>query len=282
MSMLRIDAHHHLWRYDGTEYAWLSDGMSALQRDFLVDDLQAALSNADVAAAVAVQARQSVLETRFLLESARESAAICAVVGWVPLASAGVRGVLDEFSSDKKFVGVREITQGHAKRFFGADDFNQGVSELTRRGLTYDVLIHENELDEATRFVQRHPKQQFVLDHAAKPKIAAGELEPWRTKMHELARCENVCCKLSGLVTEADWLRWSIEDLRPYLDVCVEAFGPKRLMAGSDWPVCLLATEYARWWSVLEEYFAEFSDGERYGVFGGNAVNFYGIEGIQA
>ncbi|MEO6923207.1 MAG: amidohydrolase family protein, partial [Bryocella sp.] len=169
-----------------------------------------------------------------------------------------------------------------AKSFLGKDDFNRGIRELTARGLTYDVLIHENELDEAIRFVQRHPQQKFVVDHAAKPKIKAGELEPWRGKIRELARCENVWCKLSGLTTEADWTRWSTSDLRPYLDTCVEAFGPKRVMVGSDWPVCLVATEYARWWKVLEEYFAEFSEEERHNLFGLNALEFYNIKGKQA
>jgi L-fuconolactonase len=277
--MLRIDAHHHLWRYNAEEFAWLSDDMSALRRDFLVGDLEETLASASVHSTVVVQARQSVFETKFLLQCARESEAICAVVGWVPLQSMAVNAMLDEFADEKKLVGVREIAQGQPEGFLDDEAFNRGVSALTARELTYDVLIHENQLEEAIRFVSRHPRQQFVVDHAAKPKIAAKELEPWRARMKELARSENVWCKLSGLVTEADWREWSVDDLRPYLDVCVEAFGTRRLMAGSDWPVCLVATEYAQWWAVLDEYFSTFSEDERRDVFAGSAVEFYGIEG---
>jgi L-fuconolactonase len=280
--MLRIDAHHHLWRYDEEEFGWLDDSMAALRRDFLVGDLEQALASASVHAAVAVQARQSVFETRFLLQSAKESSAICAVVGWVPLRSMALSTVLDEFVDQSKLVGVREIAQGQPVGFLDDESFNQGIRELTSRGLTYDVLIYENQLEEVTRFVQRHPQQKFVLDHAAKPKIAAGELKPWRNNIKQLGDCDNTSCKLSGLVTEAAWKDWNLDTLRPYLDTCVEAFGPKRLMAGSDWPVCLVATEYACWWSVLEEYFADFSEEERHDVFGRNAIEFYGIEGVQA
>lgn len=277
--MLRIDAHHHLWRYNAEDFSWLGSDMAALRRDFLLPELEQTLASAGVRAAVAVQARQSVHETRFLLECARKSAALCGVVGWVPLRSMEVSSVLDEFAFETKLVGVREIVQRSHAGLLEDHAFNRGVGELTARGLAYDVLIYADQLEEATRFVRRHPQQRFVVDHAAKPRIAESELEPWRTRMRELARSENVWCKLSGLVTEAEWHGWSAEDLRPYMDVCVEVFGMQRLMAGSDWPVCLVATEYARWWRVLEQYFVSSSEEEQRDVFGRNAVRFYGVEG---
>ncbi|SNS46897.1 L-fuconolactonase [Granulicella rosea] len=280
--MLRIDAHHHLWRYDAREFAWLNEDMAALRRDFLTAELEDVLATAGVQAAVAVQARQSVLETKFLLQCARESAAICAVVGWAPLRSANLGAMLEEFADETKLVGLREIVQDQLRGFLEDEAFNRGVRELTARGLTYDLLIYDNQLDEATRFVRRHPNQRFVLDHAAKPRIAKGELEPWRTRLKELARAENVRCKLSGLATEADRSAWRAEDLQPYLDVCVEAFGTQRLMAGSDWPVCLVATGYAPWWALLDSFFAGFSTDERQDVFAKSAMAFYGIEGAQA
>jgi len=149
---------------------------------------------------------------------------------------------------------------------------------MQKTGLVYDLLIVEGQLDEAIRFVDRHPKQAFVLDHIAKPKIASGEIEPWRARIKELSLRTNVSCKLSGLVTEDVWSRWSIESLRPYLDVVSEAFGADRLMAGSDWPVCLMATGYARWWQVLRDYFADFSDDERADIFGATAVRIYNLK----
>jgi L-fuconolactonase len=276
--MLRIDAHHHLWNYNREEFAWLEDGMQLLQRDFLVCDLEDALASANVNAAIAVQARQSIAETKFLLAAAAANQSICGVVGWVPLRSPEVEAILDEFAGAPKLVGVREIAQGEPAGFFDDPAFNHGIEQLTRRGLAYDVLIFENQLEKVTRFVARHPRQKFVLDHAAKPKIAARKLEPWRSRIKELALQSNVSCKLSGLVTEAEWKNWTLDDLKPYLDTCVEAFGTDRLMAGSDWPVCLVATHYARWWKALDAYFAPFADEERNSVLGRNALDFYGVE----
>lgn len=278
MAPLRIDAHHHLWRYSPNEFSWLDDTMRELRRDFLVEDLKSVMSTAHVSATVAVQSRQSVAETRFLLDCARESSAVRGVVGWVPLCSAALGGVLDEFADEKHLVGMREIAQGQPKGFLDDASFNRGIAKLTVRDLAYDVLIYEDQMEEAIRLVDRHPKQRFVLDHAAKPKIAIGDIKHWRAKLQELAQRENVWCKLSGLVTEADWQGWTPDGLRPYLDACVDAFGVRRVMAGSDWPVCLVATEYAQWWHVLETYLADFSVDEREHVMGESAAEFYRIE----
>jgi L-fuconolactonase len=277
----RIDAHHHLWHFHKAEFAWINDTMAALRRDFLIEDLCHALHSAKIDASVAVQARQTLEETQWLLECAETTPAICGVVGWVPLTADHLSALLDRFMDHEKLAGFREIVQSEPDGYLDRADFNRGIAQLAARNLTYDLLIHERQLEEATRFVDRHPQQIFVLDHAAKPCIAGGELEPWRSRLREFAKRENVCCKISGLVTEADWLTWTLEGLRPYLDSCVEAFGPERLLAGSDWPVCLVASSYPQWWSVLTDYFASFSDHEVQRIFGGNAIDCYRLTALS-
>jgi len=280
MPTPRIDAHHHLWHYTPAEYGWIDASMAALQRDFLPADLVSALHSANIPSAIAVQARQSLEETHFLLDCAATTPQICAVVGWVPLASDNsddLSATLDRFSPHKKLVGFREIVQGQPAGYLDEPNLNRGIAQLTARNYTYDILIYQHQLEEAIRFVDRHPHQRFILDHAAKPRIAAAELEPWATHLRALAARPNVACKVSGLVTEAHWQNWSLETLRPYLDTCVEAFGPHRLLAGSDWPVCLVASTYAHWWSTLEQYFAPFSSDEKQRIFGLNAIDLYRI-----
>jgi L-fuconolactonase len=270
----KIDAHHHLWHYTPEEYEWISEEMMLLRRDFLRNDLRAALRSANVDATIAVQARQTVEETQWLLACADEMPAIAAVVGWLPLKADNLSELLDVVHSPR-LAGLRHVVQGEPDGFLDDPAFDRGIAHLAPRGLTYDVLIFERQLAETIRFVDRHPRQEFVLDHIAKPRIAAGELEPWATHIRNLAQRPNICCKLSGLVTEADWTAWNLETLRPYLDICVEAFGSDRLLTGSDWPVCLVASSYAGWWAVLEEYFATFSASEKEKIFGANAAAFY-------
>jgi L-fucono-1,5-lactonase len=273
-----IDAHHHLWRYSATEYDWIDDRMATLRRDFLIPDLVAELANAGIDGSVAVQARQTLEETRWLLELARSCEAIRGVVGWAPLATSDCEASLYTLAEEPKLVGLRHVVQAEPKGFMDGADFNRGIRAMHSTGLIYDLLIVESQLGEAIRFVDRHPQQMFVLDHIAKPKIAVGEIEPWRTRMRELSQRKNVCCKISGMVTEDAWSHWSIESLRPYLDAIVDAFGPHRLMAGSDWPVCLVATGYARWWNVLRNYFASFSENERAEIFGATTIRVYDLE----
>ncbi|HWZ51891.1 MAG TPA: amidohydrolase family protein [Granulicella sp.] len=276
-TALRIDAHHHLWNYSLAEYSWIDDTMAALRRDFTAADLHEVMSTASVDGAIAIQARQTIEETSWLLDCADATDKICGVVGWAPLLTGELGAVLDGFATRGKLVGIREIVQAEPDGYLDQRAFGQGMAELTRRGLAYDLLIRERQLEEAIRLVDRHPQQRFVLDHAAKPRIAASDMEPWRQHIHALGQRGSVFCKLSGLVTESNWSHWSLDTLRPYLDVCVEAFGPHRLMAGSDWPVCLVASSYAHWWSVLDEYFAPFSSVERQRIFGGTAIEFYGL-----
>lgn len=272
---MTLDSHHHLWRYTTAEYGWIDDSMSILRRDFLPADLERELAAAHVDGAVTVQARQTLDETRWLLALANDTPSIRGVVGWAPLADDGIERILDEFADAPKLKGLRHVVQAEAPGFLDGEAFNDGIRTLNSRGLVYDILIFERQLEEAIRFVDRHPNQTFVLDHIAKPKIAAAELEPWRTNLRELARRQNVSCKVSGLVTEAHWSDWNLEALRPYLETVLDAFGPSRLMAGSDWPVCLVASSYAGWWEVLRTYFAGLSEDEQAEIFGQTASRIY-------
>ncbi|MEO8736359.1 MAG: amidohydrolase family protein [Edaphobacter sp.] len=275
----RIDAHHHLWRYSPEEYGWIDEEMATLRRDFLPQDLMRELVVAGIDGTVAVQARQTMEETRWLLKMADECEAIRGVVGWAPIAGEDFPGVMEEFESRSKLKGLRHVIQGEKdENYILREDFNSGIRTLLGSGLVYDILIYERHLPQAIDFVDEHPEQVFVLDHVAKPLIREGLLEPWAARIRELGQRENVWCKVSGMVTEAGWSNWTPETLRPYLDVVVEAFGVQRLMAGSDWPVCLVASEYGRWFDVLRRYFAGFSEGERDAVFGGTAIAVYGLE----
>jgi L-fuconolactonase len=272
-----IDSHHHLWRYSAEEFGWIDDDMATLRQDFLLEDLIGELATAKVDGLVTVQARQTLEETRWLLALAQDCDAVRGVVGWAPIASLEFGASLDKFAVETKLVGLRHVVQAEPDGFLDGTKFNSGIRAMRGSGLIYDLLIVERQLEEAIRFVDRHPDQVFVLDHIAKPKIASGEIEPWRGRIRDLSKRTNVVCKISGMATEDSWSRWSIERLRPYLDVVVEAFGPDRLMAGSDWPVCLVATDYGRWWSVLREYFAGFSEVERAQILGETAIKTYGL-----
>jgi L-fuconolactonase len=276
----RIDAHHHFWKFEKAEYSWISEEMVALRRDFLPADLHEHMRAVGIAGAISVQARQTLEETRWLLQLAEEHSFLRGVVGWAPLASADIPRYLDELAAHPKLKGIRHALQDEPDdEFMLREDFTRGLSALTGTGLVYDILIHERHLVYAVKLVDRHPNQVFVLDHLAKPLIRGRELSPWRERLKELAARPHVHCKLSGLVTEADWTRWTIDDLRPYFDTALECFGPARLLAGSDWPVCLLASGYERWWETLDELVSALSPSERTSIFGENALRVYRLGG---
>jgi L-fuconolactonase len=272
-----IDAHHHLWHYSAIEYGWIDDRMAALRRDFLPTDFINELASAGIDGAVTVQVRQTLEETQWLLELAAKHKEILGVVGWAPISSAYFENSLNALSTNPKLVGLRHVVQAEPQGFLDSEDFNRGIRALRGTDLVYDILIFEHQLAEAIRFADRHPQQVFVLDHIAKPKIEAGELEPWSTQIRELSKRSNVCCKVSGMVTEDSWSNWSIDSLSPYLDTVVDAFGAHRLLAGSDWPVCLVAANYMQWWQLLRDYFAPFSADERADIFGATAVKIYNL-----
>lgn len=274
----RIDAHHHLWIYSMENYGWISGEMGAIARDFLPDDLEKEIAAAGVDGTVVVQASHTLHETEWLLGLAKDSKHIRGVVGWAPISSAAFPGILDKWRGEKKLKGLRHVIQDEPdENFMYREDFNRGVAQLAGTGLVYDILIYERHLPAAIAFVDRHPKQVFVLDHIAKPSIRDGVFEPWARNLRELARRENVYCKVSGMVTEADWEKWTSEDLRPYFEIVLGAFGPARLMAGSDWPVCLLATSYSKWFATLREFAQALSASEKDLIFGEVAAQVYSL-----
>jgi L-fucono-1,5-lactonase len=276
---MHIDAHQHFWIYDPREYDWIDDSMATLRRDFLPDDLQSELERAGFQGCVSVQARQTIEETRWLLELAESSPFILGVVGWVDLQSPDVRSQLRAFARSPKLVGVRHIVQAEPDdRFLLRPEFVRGISFLEEFDLAYDILIYTKHLPVAAEFVRQFPRQRFVLDHLAKPPIRSGSLHPWERGIRELAGFPNVFCKLSGLLTEADWQQWKPEHIAPYLDVAFECFGTERLMIGSDWPVCTVAAPYSRAMGVVKDYVGRQSLPAQEAILGGNAQRFWRLQ----
>lgn len=277
--MLRIDAHQHFWKYSAAEYDWIDDRMVALQRDYLPGDLKPLLEASDFDGSIAVQARQSLEETRWLLELAGKNHFVRGVVGWVDLCSAKIRNQLSEFAGNRRLVGVRHIVQGEPDdEFMLRKDFGEGIGLLCEFGLAYDLLLYPRHLPVAAKLVRQFPEQTFVLDHIAKPLIADGVLEPWAGEIRELAKFPNVSCKLSGMVTEAKWKRSTQADFRPYLDVVLDAFGPERLMIGSDWPVCTVSADYATTMGIVSQFLEPLTAGEGDAILGGNCARVYKIK----
>ena len=278
---MKIDAHHHLWKYSAAEYGWISPEMRVIRRDFLPRDLEPLMHHFDIEGTVAVQARQTLEETDWLLGLADQHKLIRGVVGWVPLADgARVKQNLERLAARPKLRGVRHVVQDEPDPgFILRPDFNEGVKALREFKLRYDILIFERHLPAAIEFVDRHPDQTFILDHIAKPRIKDRMLSPWDRNMRELSRRQNVYCKLSGMVTEADPRHWTPAGLQPYIDVALDAFGPKRLMYGSDWPVMLLAGDYAHWYRTVRAAIGKLSKNEQERILGGTAAEAYGIVG---
>jgi L-fuconolactonase len=251
--------------------------MSAIRRDFLPEHLAEEIARAGLDGTVAVQAGD-LAETEWLLDLANQWDFIRGVVGWVPLRDPGVENTIERLARNPKLCGLRHIVQDEPdSNYILREDFNAGIRTLRTFGLTYDILIFERHLPQAIQFVDRHPDQVFVLDHIAKPRIKAGEISPWRENIQELSRRPNLYCKISGIVTEADWTRWTSEEIQRYIDVALEAFGPRRLMFGSDWPVCLLASPYAKWVNLVERAFRALSVSEQERFWGGTAIEAYGL-----
>lgn len=275
---MRIDSHQHFWNYSAAEYPWIGLGMERLARDYLPEDLAPLLAAEGIHGSVAVQARQSVAESHWLLKLAQDHPLVKGVVGWVDLRSDRVGDDLHALAANPTFVGVRHVVQDEPDpRFVLGSDFGRGLRELHQHGLTYDLLLYPDQLPAAIELVGLVPEQPFVVDHLAKPRIAAGEIEGWERDLRAIARHDNVCCKVSGMVTEAARRGWKWDDFTPYLDVVLEAFGPARLMVGSDWPVCLLAGEYADVAAIPRDYFGRLSADEQAQIHGGTATRFYGL-----
>jgi L-fucono-1,5-lactonase len=273
---MRLDSHQHYWHYDPLKYSWIDETKAILGRDYLPSDLEPHLSALGFDGTIAVQACDAISDTAFLLQLADRHESIKGVVGWVDLCSDRVEDQLRQFAPHPKLVGVRHIVHDEPDDdFILRDDFRRGISRLREFDLTYDLLLFPRHISRAVRLVEEFPDQPFVLDHIAKPFIRDRQFSPWREDLRRLAACPNVTCKLSGLVTEARWDQWEPQDVHPYLDIVVEAFGPSRLMIGSDWPVCLLAGEYERVMDVVIDYVGRLSNEERSGILGTNAARAY-------
>ncbi|HXS74901.1 MAG TPA: amidohydrolase family protein [Terracidiphilus sp.] len=275
---MRLDAHQHFWKYSPAEYGWINDKMGGLRRDFLPQDLRPLLASEGFDGSIAVQARQSLEETRWLLELAVRNDIVRGVVGWVDLRSPDLSAHLHQFAQNPKLVGFRHVVQDEPDdEFMLRSDFRRGIGRLREYNLAYDILIFPRQLQAAIKLVHEFPDQRFVLDHIAKPMIAEGRMEPWDLGIRELAKAGNVCCKLSGMVTEARWDDWKAADFRPYLDTVLDAFGSARLMIGSDWPVCTVAGTYGRAIGLVRDYIGQLTSSEQEAMLGGNCARFYGI-----
>ena len=273
---MKIDAHQHFWCYNESDYSWINDQMKVLQRDYLPDNLLPELKNIGFEGSIAVQARQSLEETMWLLELADKYDFIKGVVGWVDLCSGEIENQLEEFSKNPKLVGVRHVIHDEPDNYFMAsDNFQYGISLLGKYGLTYDLLVFPKHLQLAAELVSHFPDQKFVLDHIAKPLIKDHVKSPWNKDIIKLAQNSNVYSKLSGMVTEADWKNWRASDFQYYLDTAFDAFGENRLMIGSDWPVCNVAGNYREIMNIVIEYFSNIDNEILNKILGENCMHFY-------
>lgn len=273
--MTIIDTHQHFWKYDPVNYSWINDEMQVIRRDFLPGDLALVVNEEKLLGTVAVQADQTEAETDWLLQLAAKNDFIKGVVGWVDLRSSNIEERLQHYQRFSKLKGFRHVLQGEEPSFMLQESFLNGISKLNEYGFAYDILIFPQHLEAALQLVKQFPQQRFVVDHVAKPTIKDGKIDEWKTGMQQLAKHKNVYCKISGMVTEADWKNWTAEQLKPYIDVVVESFGIDRIMYGSDWPVCLVASTYNKWIETVKDYFSAYSAEDQEKVFSGNAIKFY-------
>ncbi|MEC0124899.1 amidohydrolase family protein [Paenibacillus pabuli] len=275
---MKLDAHQHFWNYNVHEYGWIGEPMNVIRRSFLPEDLEPLLTNSGVSGCMAVQARQTVEETEWLLHLAEQHEFIKGVVGWVDLCSADVSHQLEKYASSPWLKGVRHVVQDEPdEKFVLRDDFQRGIALLQQYNLAYDLLVSKEQLPHAIELVKKFPEQRFVLDHLGKPDIKASKVSPWKEAIYALSEQPNVYCKWSGMITEADWENWKQEDFTPYLDTALEAFGPDRVMFGSDWPVCTVAGTYAQTLEIITKHMKSFSEAEQQMIFGGTCAAFYQV-----
>jgi L-fuconolactonase len=276
--MQKIDAHQHFWKFDPVRDSWITEEMSVIRKDFFPADLKAILEANGFDGCVAVQADQSETETDFLIRLANENDFIKGVVGWVDLQASNIKERLEQYHQNKIVKGFRHVLQGEPQRdLMLTPKFRNGIKALQAFNFTYDILIFPDQVKFATEMVAAFPEQKFIIDHLAKPSIKEKEIEGWKKDIDAIAKQENVWCKLSGMVTEANWKEWEPDDFVPYLDAVVEGFGIDRILFGSDWPVCLVAATYKEVVDILAGYFSSFSKTEQEKIFGGNATRFYNL-----
>jgi L-fuconolactonase len=275
---MKIDSHIHFWKYHPVKDAWITDDMKVIQADFLPNDISLVFKENNIDGCVAVQADQSEAETHFLLQLADENDCIKGVVGWVDLRAPNLDERLNYFSQFKKLKGFRHIVEAESDAaFLLQEDFCNGIKKLAKYNFTYDILVADAQLKTVAAFVKKFPEQRFVIDHLAKPNIKQPDFLIWEAAIKAIATYPNVYCKVSGLVTQADWNHWKTTDFTYCLDVVTTAFGVERLLFGSDWPVSLLAASYAESTNILREYYAVFSTKEQENFWGINAMRFYNL-----
>ena len=273
---MRIDAHHHFWKFDPSELDWITEDLTVLRKDYSPKDLQPILEAAGIQGTVLVEARGHIDETSRLLAYAEEADFVHGIVGWFPLIDPALDETLAAYVTSPKLKGARHAVSAEPDpEYMNREDFNRGVKALAERNLTFDLSFYPPQLESCLDFIDRHPNQIFILDHLAKPYIKAGEIEQWSRSLKALSKRPNAYSKLSGLATEADTDNWTLEDLRPYLETALECFGTERLMYGSDWPVCLLATSYERWIETFDDWISELSDSEQSLIMGETAAKAY-------
>lgn len=274
---MKIDAHQHFWNYNPVRDSWIDSSMEVIKKDFLPSDLKPILTANNIDGCIAVEANPSEAETIFLLEQAGKNSFIKGVVGWVDLCSDSVEERLKYFSKNKQLKGIRYLLQVEDEEFVLREDFQNGISKLATYNLAFDILIFPKHLKNVIKLVEKFPEQQFVVDHIAKPQISKGVDAEWVNGIQALATFKNVACKISGMVTETENFNWKPEQFTPFLDTIVNAFGTERILFGSDWPVCLLASEYKSVLQIIENYFIDFSQEEQRQIMGGNAIKIYNL-----
>ncbi|WP_271766523.1 amidohydrolase family protein [Aquimarina algiphila] len=275
---MTIDSHQHFWKYDPVKHSWINDEMSVLQQDYLPSNLKKLYKEANIDGCITVQADQSEKETEFLLDLAKKNTFIKGIVGWVDLRSDTLEDRLKYYSNHKIIKGFRHVVQDEPDpEFIIGDQFKKGIALLNQYGFAYDILIFPHQLEASLKLIEEFPEHRFVIDHIAKPKIKDRLIDDWQRIMQAIATHKNVYCKVSGMVTEADWSGWKYEDFVPYLDIIFKAFGNDRIMYGSDWPVCLLGGNYFAVKGIIDQYISDFSKEEKQKIMGGNAIHFYKI-----
>ena len=273
-----IDSHQHFWKYEPVKHDWIDDDMSVIRRDFLPSDLAKVFQENSIDGCVAVQADQTLEETDFLIDLASINNFIKGIVGWVDLRAENIENVLEKYSTDKIVKGFRHVVQGEADHnFLLRPNFSRGISLLEKYNFTYDILVFPHQLGSVLEFVKKFPNQKFVIDHIAKPYIKDGYFDGWATMMTAIGKHENVSCKMSGMVTEADFNTWTPEQIHPYMNVALEAFGSSRILFGSDWPVCLVAGNYSKIKKLTTDFISQLSQIEQNSIMGTNAIEFYNL-----
>ena len=273
-----IDSHQHFWKYEPVKHSWIDDDMSVIRKNFLPSDLAKVYQENSIDGCVAVQADQTQEETDFLIDLASINNFIKGIVGWVDLRAENIENVLEKYSTDKIVKGFRHVVQGEADHnFLLRPNFSRGISLLEKHNFTYDILVFPHQLGSVLEFVKKFPHQKFVIDHIAKPYIKDGYFEGWATMVTAIGKHENVSCKMSGMVTEADFNTWTPEQIHPYMDTALEAFGSKRILFGSDWPVCLVAGNYSKIKKLTTDFISQLSQIEQNSIMGNNAIEFYNL-----